>query len=318
MSKVTVVIPNYNHERYLAKRIDSVLAQNYKNFDIIILDDKSTDHSIQVIEQYRKLPNVEILYNETNSGSPFVQWNKGVIHAQTEYIWIAESDDYNHPDFLGTLVEVLEKDKAVALAYCKSYKVDKDDNVLAEWEEWVREESTERWSSDFIADGNAEILRHIRYGLTIPNASSVVFRKDCYINCGLAPTDMRIAGDWMTWTKLLHNNKLAFVSQHLNFFRTHTENVRSKTYSNGLRFEEEVRVILFATRLLNISGKEKRSILSELCKKYANMIISLNTFFPLPRASKLFTSLVKEDPMALLYISGYFVTRPFKSISRRI
>ena len=93
---VSVIVPNYNHAQYLEKRIDTVLNQTYQNIEVIILDDKSKDNSIEVIEQYRNHPKVaQIILNEQNTGSPFKQWDKGISAANGELIWIAESDYYN-------------------------------------------------------------------------------------------------------------------------------------------------------------------------------------------------------------------------------
>lgn len=69
---VSIIIPNYNHAPFLKERIDSVLNQTYDNFEVIILDDKSTDNSKEVIEVYRSHPRIsQIVYNEENSGSTF-------------------------------------------------------------------------------------------------------------------------------------------------------------------------------------------------------------------------------------------------------
>src|SRR5476649_961009 len=98
---VSVIIPNYNHEPYLEQRINSVLNQTYKNIEVIILDDNSTDSSRQVIERYRADTQIKhIVYNHTNSGSPFIQWKKGIDLAKGKYIWMAESDDYSDLTFL--------------------------------------------------------------------------------------------------------------------------------------------------------------------------------------------------------------------------
>ena len=91
---VSVIIPNYNHAPFLKERIDSVLNQTYDNFEVIILDDKSTDNSKEVIANYRGHSKIShIVYNEENSGSTFKQWQKGFSLAKGDYIWIAESDD---------------------------------------------------------------------------------------------------------------------------------------------------------------------------------------------------------------------------------
>lgn len=75
---VSVLIPNYNHSIFLEERIQSVLNQKYQNFEVIILDDCSTDNSKNVIDKYKHNPKIShIIYNEINSGSTFKQWNKG-------------------------------------------------------------------------------------------------------------------------------------------------------------------------------------------------------------------------------------------------
>ena len=91
---VSVIIPNYNYARFLTERIDSVLSQTFQNFELIILDDCSTDNSREVIERYRSNPKVShIIYNQSNTGSPFAQWEKGLSVARGKYIWVAEADD---------------------------------------------------------------------------------------------------------------------------------------------------------------------------------------------------------------------------------
>ena len=91
---VSVIIPNYNHARYLRERIDSVLNQRFQDYEIILLDDNSTDESPTIIQSYASAPHVtHIEINEQNSGSPFAQWDKGISLAAGEFIWIAESDD---------------------------------------------------------------------------------------------------------------------------------------------------------------------------------------------------------------------------------
>ena len=120
---VSVIIPNYCHARYLDQRIQSVLNQTYRNFEVIILDDCSPDDgaSRAVIEKYRDNPHVShIVYNTENSGSPFRQWNKGFGLAKGELIWIAESDDYADERFLEILVPCILLHNNISVAFCRS------------------------------------------------------------------------------------------------------------------------------------------------------------------------------------------------------
>src|SRR6516225_7688773 len=100
MPSVSVIVPNYNHARYLRRRVDSIVDQTYQDFELILLDDCSTDGSREVLQSYADDPRVRIEFNDENTGTPFKQWNRGVRMARGRYIWIAESDDYAGPRFL--------------------------------------------------------------------------------------------------------------------------------------------------------------------------------------------------------------------------
>src|SRR5580658_382186 len=100
MPTVSVIVPNYNHARFLHRRIDTILAQTFQDFELILLDDCSTDESSSILREYGSDARVRLEFNEVNSGSPFKQWNKGVRLAQGKYIWMAESDDYAAPRLL--------------------------------------------------------------------------------------------------------------------------------------------------------------------------------------------------------------------------
>ena len=92
---VSVIIPNYNHAAYLRQRIDSVLNQTYRNFEVVILDDCSSDHSREIIESYRESERVtKIIYGDKNSGSTFEKFERVISVESGEFIWIAESDDF--------------------------------------------------------------------------------------------------------------------------------------------------------------------------------------------------------------------------------
>ena len=108
MPKVSIVVPNYNHAKYLRQRIESVLTQTYRDFEVILLDDCSTDESREILRSYASDARGRMEFNAQNSGSPFKQWNKGVGMARGKYVWMAESDDYADERLLERLVAILE------------------------------------------------------------------------------------------------------------------------------------------------------------------------------------------------------------------
>jgi len=224
---VSVVVPNYNHARFLRARLNSILAQTYRDFELIILDDASTDRSMEVIGEYRNLPGVRIHRNEKNSGSPFPQWNLGATMARGRYLWIAEADDEADPKFLETLVATLDANREVVLAYCQSRRIDARGSSIGNLCDWTEGLDGERWRSAFINAGVDEISRFLIQRCTIPNASAVVFRRDAYLEVGGAPTHLRMVGDWVTYVKILKLGKIAFTAAALNSFRSHAASVRA-------------------------------------------------------------------------------------------
>lgn len=194
---VSVIIPNYNHARFLPQRIESVMGQTWRDMEVIILDDASTDNSREVIERYRGDPRVVIEYNAQNSGCVFKQWNRGLRQATGEYVWIAESDDYADRSFLETLVATFQKNPSVGVAFCQSYAVEegKDLKSFA----WYYEEQRARWEKGFVCHGEEEVTRHMLFRNTIPSASAALFRRAHAMEVGLAAEDFTLCGDWMFW-----------------------------------------------------------------------------------------------------------------------
>ncbi len=250
--RVTVVIPNYNHARFLDRRIRSVLDQTYQDFEIVYLDDASTDDSNAVFQKYADNPRVSASYSQTNSGSTFKQWNRGVRRARGEYIWFAESDDYADERLLEELVARLDRNPRVGLAYCQSWEVDEHDRNMGSMEQWIAEDGETRWRRDFINNGQDECRRHFLFKNAIPNASGVLIRRAVYEQVGGADETMRLCGDWLLWIKILLVADVAFVAQPLNYFRTHARTARSSAARGGVRVEESYRVLECLVRNLSL------------------------------------------------------------------
>ena len=134
IKKVTAVIPNYNYERFLDERIDSILFQTYPVSELIILDDCSTDNSVEVIEEKIKdIKDIKVKFikNEKNSGGVFRQWKKGFDAATGDFIWIAEADDSAENNFVEELIKPFD-DPEVVLSYCESARIDGENNLIRE------------------------------------------------------------------------------------------------------------------------------------------------------------------------------------------
>jgi len=223
---VSVIIPNYNHARYLRQRIDSVLGQTYQDFEVIVLDDGSTDESRSIIREYGNDSRLKIKFNDKNSGSTFKQWNKGVRLARGKYVWIAESDDYADKHLLERLVPRLDAEPTTVLVYCRSWRISADGNTNGFVDSSLPNLDQARWTADFVVDGREECRKYLVQCNTVPNASAVLFRRDVYERVGGADENLRLCSDWKLWSSMALAGRIAYVAQPLNYFRFHDLSVR--------------------------------------------------------------------------------------------
>ena len=116
---VSIITPCFNGEKYVSETIESVIAQTYQNWEMIIVDDGSTDNSVQTVEEYLKKDKRLILVQQGNSGSAVAR-NKGIQQASGQYIALLDADDLWMPDFLEKQIAFMEEKDAVCVscAYC--------------------------------------------------------------------------------------------------------------------------------------------------------------------------------------------------------
>lgn len=253
MPKVSVIIPNYNHARYLRRRIDSVLGQTYRDLEAILLDDCSTDESRSVLSEYAKDPRVQIELNDKNSGNTFKQWNKGVRLARGEYVWIAESDDYADLHLLEKLVSRLDADPSAVLSYCRSWRISADGELSGFLDAFLPDLGSQKWTRDFRADGNEECRKYLVFCNTILSASSVLFRRKVYLQVGGADEKLVLCGDWKTWVSMaLTGGTITYVAEPLNYYRFHDSSVTEKSLRNGIWASEALQVVDWILRRVTI------------------------------------------------------------------
>lgn len=225
---VSVIVPNYNHEKYLEQRLKSIFNQTYPNFEVILLDDCSSDKSQEILLEYAKNSKVShCIFNAINSGNTFVQWNRGMELAKGDYIWIAESDDFCELNFLEELIQPVLEDPEIKLVYCQSNRVDEKGSVTGSWINHTDNLDATLFLTNFVMDGNAFIERFLIYKNVIPNASGVLFQRVRAVELGELDIDpvLKICGDWLFYLKLVTNANVAFIPKSLNNFRYHSASV---------------------------------------------------------------------------------------------
>lgn len=248
LKKVSVVIPNYNYGKYISKRIDSVLKQTYPIYELIVLDDCSTDNSVEVIEkklvevreEHPKLK-VGFVKNEANSGKAIAQWKKGFELTTGDYVWIAEADDTCSKKFLEEVMKGFN-DSEVVLSYSESMLINGVGIMVAPNFRWSRDkEKTGHYKNSYIKDGKEEITEILAIRCTIPNVSAVVFKKDKkYLKFLDEALQFMQVGDWYFYAKVLENGKIHYSHQSLNRFRIHRKSVTSEAKKAKQHYDEIV------------------------------------------------------------------------------
>ncbi|MFK7073484.1 glycosyltransferase [Acinetobacter baumannii] len=242
---VSVIVPSYNHDQYLEDRIESILNQSYSQFEVILLDDLSPDHSAEILAKYKSHPKVShCIINEQNSGSTFCQWNKGMHLAKGDLIWIAEPDDVADLQFLEKLVPHFEKNPKLVLAYSQSHRMNAQGEVTGSWKDFTDQVDSKLFENDFEMNGLEYIERFLNAQNTIPNASGVIFKKQTYFDVGGANPSLRFIGDWEIWAKIVSQGDIFFTHECLNYFRYHDTSVIAQAKKKKDHFEVRRQVIL--------------------------------------------------------------------------
>jgi glycosyltransferase involved in cell wall biosynthesis len=263
MPKVTVILPNYNHQDYIEERIESILNQDFDDFELIILDDASTDKSPEKIRKFLNDTRVkEFVVNDQNSGSTFIQWEKGLQKAQGEYIWIAESDDVADKRFLSELITILDNHPKIGVAFCPSTWIDEQSIKILEPDHEVNED---------LWQGNYLIQNDFLAGNLIYNASSAVFRKNLVNKISFSQiNEFKYTGDWLFWVQLVRDVQVKRIGKRLNYFRRHANNVSFKSERSGLQFIEGIKIALDIFKTNPIPWLKKRRTILYWTKKLSS------------------------------------------------
>lgn len=231
--KVSVVVPNYNYSKFLIRRLYSILSQTEKIYELIILDDKSTDDSRELIDKvYNSLKqyvNIKKVYNEENSGTPFKQWAKGMSLASGDYIWIAEADDYCDKHMLNSLVGKVKEDSEIYIAYVDTAFTDKNGNItLKSIKPEIDIMKTGHWDRDYVNNGLNEIENFTFLNNTIANVSSCIIKNVDYTDVYDEIGKYRQAGDWVFYINVMAKGKVAYIDKIMNYYRVHDAQVTTQ------------------------------------------------------------------------------------------
>lgn len=254
MPKVSVIVPNYNHSSFLKERLESIFNQTYQDFEVILLDDASTDNSVSILREYAKDKRVShFIINKDNSGSPFKQWKKGLELAKGDYIWIAESDDFCSLNFLEKqIIGLNENDVSV------SKIIVVNDTIL----------TNKMMQHEVFKKQNRLRLKACNFSYNCPlfNVSSMVFERiDKILLKKALFSKFNIIGDMVFYYEFFLNKQLVYNEGAVNYYRQH-DNGLSTTHTKNLKYYK--RYLIENCRFINTLFKEHQELSNQGRKDY--------------------------------------------------
>jgi hypothetical protein len=232
---VTAIVPSYNYENYLIARLNQIENQKYTVDQIIFFDDASTDASFAKGCDFLWLSKSKVIVekNLSNSGSPFSNWPNLIRKSDSDYTWIAETDDIASIHFLSSLVS--KEAEFAGLIYCNSAQVDGEGEILAsDFSQYLERIKRRNYKNSYFIEGEKEIIDCLSIQNTIPNISAVLFRTsllkkklEYFI---VSSKNLKTAADWYLYIQILEETSIHYSCLTLNAQRRHNTSVIA--YSN--------------------------------------------------------------------------------------
>lgn len=236
MPKVSVIIPTYNYGKYIEKAIDSVLAQTYKDFEIIVVDDGSTDNTREII-QTRYKDKVRYFYQE-NKGAPVAR-NKGIKESKGEYLAFLDQDDLFHPLNLEKKVDFLDSNSEFGWVY-SDYTGITEPGFKKPTGNITRKGSAAKYKI------SGHISKQLIEGYLLSTPSTVMIRRNVIDKAGCFDEKISHLEDYDLWLRISYWFPIGFIDQELCTVLYHKNSSssmfddRDKYYSSRIRINHKI------------------------------------------------------------------------------
>lgn len=228
-SKVSIIMPVLNGEKYIVEAIESILAQTYKNYELVAVNDGSTDRTCEILHQYQDRLELRYVRHPVNKGIA-VSVNDGIRNSTGEYITFLDHDDIWFPYMLETQVENLESDPKFGMVHSDFQTIDAGGTVIEESVAHCRDRK--RPSGD--------VFRELFMDSFIA-ASSVLIRKECFDRLGGFDESL-VWGDYHLWLRIARHYRIGYVPKVLTKYRQHNSQ-STRTYDGQPPDKESVAMI---------------------------------------------------------------------------
>jgi glycosyltransferase involved in cell wall biosynthesis len=237
--KVTVCLPTFNKVGYLPTAIESVLAQEFRDYELLIVDDASTDGTGEVVRGFKD-SRIRYVYNPQNVGL-VGNWNRCLELASADYAIIFHDDDVMLPGLLRREVEVLESNAEVVLVHAAAQTIDASGALLCV-------PAPHSWPA--LSSGLEFVVCYWSLKESHVVMPSALFRKSLASKLGAFNTDLKYSADADLWQRLAFEGQVAFLDEMLISYRIHSLQTTQTILRNSLQMLEERLKLAHETRKL--------------------------------------------------------------------
>jgi len=228
--EVSVLMTVFNGEKYILQSINSIIKQTYKNWELVIINDKSTDGTLKIIKSIKE-KRINLINLKKNVGRTKAL-NIGLQNCKGTYVAIQDSDDLSISSRLKNQVDILRKDKKLALVFSWYKAIDKFGKV-------------KRTFNDNISEFE------LNYKLPVKNLichSSVMYRKSFILKLGGYPKDFIFSQEYILWLKILVKYKIKLIKSFLVFYRLHEMQLSNSQYQQKYIFVENLKILFWSIK----------------------------------------------------------------------
>ena len=219
---VSICIPAYNSAAYIVRTIESVLKQTYDNIEVVVVDDKSTDDTVNVVKAIND-DRVRLICNDVNLGMTG-NWNKCINDAKGEYIKLIPADDVVYETCVEKSVSILEEHKEVSLVVVGTDLINNEDKIIGSYAHWPKAG---------IFDGRKVAKKSVMLNNFFGNPVCALFRKEDFVKTGGFDDDIPYILDFDLWIGLSALGKVAVIKEKLSGFRVRKDSNTGKLTGKG-------------------------------------------------------------------------------------
>jgi glycosyltransferase involved in cell wall biosynthesis len=218
--RVSFVVSSYNYARYLGQAVESLLAQTFRDLEVIVIDDCSSDGSGEVLDRYAADPRVRVVRHDRNIGH-LRTYNEGLGLARGEFVGLFDADDFCfRPYAVERQVAVLDAHPEAGLVYAAQVYVDESGTPFREFKPWA---------DDYVRDGFVEFA-DLAFRNYVPHTGTLI-RRSVHERLGLYDLELPHSGDWELWLRVATAYRIGYIADSLFAYRIHRRNMSVARHS---------------------------------------------------------------------------------------